>query len=208
MAKCGEDPNADADTLAALHNEVEWRPSAFYQLMENEGAARALEVLEAAEDAAPRNRQPRQKDAVQLAEEHERRVRRTFKDTWHFLQGNEAARDLLAKLEKEASRAFGPCEGDAIALLWMLSWDGDALQTKFGTPPANEMAIGGLTPTCRKVVHELARSLGLHSESRVVDGALDSKVIAMRPPRSHCRKGAGQDGWVAPLSVAQVLARA
>lgn len=207
MAKCGEDPNVDAEALV-MQNEVEWRPSAFYQLMENEGPSRALEVLEAAESAASRPRQPRQKDATQLAEEHERRVRRTFSDTRHFLKGNESALDLLTNIEKEASRAFGPCEGDAIAMLWMLSWNGDELQTKFGTPPANEMAIGGLTPSLRKIAHQLARSLGLHSESRDVDGALGNKVIAMRPPRSHCRRSADQDDWVAPLSVAQVLARA
>lgn len=207
MAKCGEDPNIDTEALVK-QNEVEWHPSAFYQLMENEGPSRALEVLEAAEGAASRPRQPRQKDAAQLAEEHDRRVRRTFSDTWQFLQSNESARDLLTNLEKDAARAFGPCQGDAIAMLWMLSWNGGELQTKFGTPPANEMAIGGLTPSFRKVAHQLARSLGLHSESRDVDGALGNKVIAMRPPRRHCRKSADQDGWVAPLSVAQVLARA
>jgi hypothetical protein len=213
LAKCGEDPNVDTEALA-LNEVIERRPSAFYQLMENEGASRALEVLEAAEGAAARPRQPRQKDAMQIAEEHERKIRRTFSDTWQFLQGNEAARELLAKVEAEASRAFGPKEGtesNLIAALWMLDWDGDALQTKFGTPPANEMAIGGLNPSFRKVAHQLARSLGLHSESRVVDGPRgmeESKVIALRPPRRRCGEDADRGAWVPPPSVAQVLGRA
>lgn len=205
MAKCGEDPNiTDAEALE-LENEVEWRPSAFYKLLELEGP-NALEVLEAAESTPSRPRHPREKGAAQLAEEHERRVRRTFSDTWQFLQGNDSARELLAKMEKEVPRAFGTkSEGDDVAaLLWMLHWDGDALETRFGAPPANEMAIGGLNPTFRKVAHQFARICGLHSESRIVDGpqgAQENKVIALRPPRNG-----GDCAWVAPLSVAKVLA--
>lgn len=207
MAKCGEDPNISEAQVLELQAEVEFRPSAFYQLMENEGAHGALEALEAAEGAASRSRIPRQKDAAQLADEHERQVRRTFADTWQFIRGNDSACELLAKLEEEASRAFGPSQDEAIAMLWMLNWDGDVLDTKFGKPPANEMVIGGLNPTFRKVAHQLARSLGLHSESRVVDGPhgeQDNKVIALRPPRRHARKG-DPDAWVQPLSVARVF---
>jgi len=213
MAKCGEDPNITEAEALELQHEVEWRPSVFYRLMEHEGANGALEALEAAEGAAPRAPRPaRQLDAAQLAADRERRVRRVFADSWQFLQGNDSARELLAKLETVALRAFGPGEeakDEAIAMLWMLDWDGAALETKFGAPPASEMAIGGLDPTFRKVAHQLARSLGLHSESRVVDGprgAQENKVIALRPPRSQTRGGDGE-AWVAPYSVAQVLAR-
>jgi hypothetical protein len=207
MAKCGEDPDAEDLDLQA---EVEWRPSAFYRLMEHEGADGALDALDAAEAAAAKPRQPRQKDAAQLAEEHSRRVRRVFSDTWQFLQGSDSARDLLAKLEKEAARAFSDCEcpqDSAMALLWMLYWTGDALETKFGAPPANEIAISGLSPTFRKLAHQLARMLGLHSESRIVDGPSgteENKVIALRPPRRRVGKCDG-DSWVAPLSVADVI---
>jgi len=207
MAKAGEDPNGDID--AALHEPKEHHPSAFYKLMENEGAERALEVLEAAEGAVPRSR-PKQTDMAQLAEEHERKVRRTFADTWRFIQDNEPARQLLAKLEKDARRAFCPQEGDndaATALLWMLQWQGDELATKFGTPPASEIAVAGLSPTFRKVAHQLASSLGLHSESREI-GTRSDKVIAMRPPRRRCGEGADRAAWEAPLSVSQVVAPA
>jgi len=209
LAKCGEDPNiTDAEALE-LEAENEWRPSAFYKLMEHEGPSRALEVLEAAESAPTQPRHPREKSAAQLAEEHERRVRRAFSDTWHFLQGNDSARELLAELEKQAPRAFGAKSDDVAALLWMLHWDGDALKTRFGAPPANEMAIAGLSPTFRKVAHQFARICGLHSESRVVDGpqsADENKVIALRPPRSASANG-GDCVWEPPLSVAQVLAK-
>jgi len=217
LAKCGENPNiSDVDALD-LQNEVEWRPSAFYRLMENEGATGALDALEAAEDAVSKPRQPRQKDAGQLAEEYERHVRRTFSDTWQFLQGNNSARDLLAKLEKEATRAFGSAaqesgESDTqVALLWMLYWDGEELQTKFGAPPANEITVGGLTPTFRKITHQLARSMGLHSESRDIDGphGSENKVIALRPPRQRSGGGKDQGGWIIPtFSVGEVLAKA
>lgn len=212
MAKLGEDPNiTDAEALE-LEAEAERRPSAFYLLMENAGPEGALDALQAAEDTAPRPRQVRPKDATQLAEEHARRVRRAFSETWHFLQGNDSARQLLSKLEKEALRAFGPlgaAEDSPMALLWMLHWDGDGLETKFGAPPANEIAVGGLSPTFRKVAHQLARTMGLVSESREVDGpngADENKVVAFRPPRKYGAKG-DHDVWVAPPSVAEVLSR-
>lgn len=213
LAKAGEDPNiSDADALN-LQNEKEWRPSAFYRLLEKEGPDGALDALQAAEEQAPRPRQRPPKDAAQLAEEHQRQVRRAFSDTWQLIQGNDSARALLAELEKEVSRAFGASEnsdGDALALLWMLNWDGDGLQTRFGAPPANEIAVGGLSPPFRKLAHQLARILGLHSESRVIDGPQgtnDDKVIALRPPRSSSGKSRGKEAWAAPLSVTQVLAR-
>jgi hypothetical protein len=206
MAKCGEDSNVTE--AEALQLEVAWRPSAFYQLLELEGPSNALDVLQAAEVAAPRPRQPRQKDAARLAKEQERRVRHNFSETLHFLQGNEAARDFLARLEKEFAQSFGS-SGDSTntaASLWMLHWDGTELMTRFGTPPANEIAIAGLNATFRKLGHQLARCLGLHSESRVIDGpggADDNKLVTFRPPRSHNARET--EAWVIPFSVAKVI---
>jgi len=210
LLKSGEDPNISEAEVLELQAEVEWRPSAFYRLLEHAGPASALDVLDAAEVALPRPRQLRQKDAAQLAKEHERQVRHDFSDTWHFLQSNDAARSLLAKLEKEASRAFGPSGGNdskPVALLWMLHWDGAELETRFGTAPAQEMAINGLTPTLRKVAHQLARSLGLHSESRMIDGPIggDNKAIALRPPRRRASRNGDENSWVAPFSVTKVI---
>jgi hypothetical protein len=204
MLRCGEDPNfSDADVLE-MHAEKEWRPSAFYKLLEHAGPASALEVLGEAEVALPRIRQPRQKDAAQLAKERERQVRHDFSDTWHFVQGNHAVRSLLEKVEKEAARAFGPSDGKPVALMWMLHWDGAELQSRFGSPPAQEMAIAGLTPTLRKVAHQLARTLGLHSESRSIGSTScdDNKTVAIRPPRRHACEG---NDWIAPFSVTKVI---
>lgn len=206
MAKLGEDANvSDAE---ALEMEVVWRPSAFYQLLELEGPTNALDVLEAAEVAAPRSRQPRQKDAARVAKENERQVRHHFAETLSFLQGNDAARDFIAKIENEFSQGFGQNRDSAqsAALLWMLHWDGLKLTTRFGTSPANEIAVAGLNPTFRKVGHQLARCLGLHSESRVVDGpgGIDeNKVVTFRPPRTLNDKGS--EGWKIPFSVAKIV---
>lgn len=209
MARNGEDPNiSEADALK-MTNEVEFRPSVFYRLMTKEGAEGALDALQAAEVQPSQPRQPRQKDPAQIAEEHSRKVRREFSDTWHFLQCDDAARSLLEKLEQDALVAFAAADGKeekAHAMLWMRHWDGGNLETKFGAPPANEIAVAGLSPPFRKVAHQLARSLGLHSESREVAGSYtagDNKIIAVRPPRRHC----GQEAWVAPLSVAKVISQ-
>lgn len=206
MAKCGEDANvSDAE---ALQMEVVWRPSVFYQLLELEGPTNALDVLEAAEVAASRPRHPRQKDPARLAKEQERQVRHYFSDTLHFLQGDEVARDFIAKLENELSRGFGHNRDltTPTALLWMLHWDGVELTTRFGTSPTHEIAVAGLSPTFRKLGHQLARCLSLHSESRVVDGpggADDNKVVTFRPPRSRNVKES--EAWVIPFSVAKVI---
>eukprot|EP00747_Dinoflagellata_sp_TGD_P169357 gnl/TRDRNA2_/TRDRNA2_198157_c0_seq1.p1 gnl/TRDRNA2_/TRDRNA2_198157_c0~~gnl/TRDRNA2_/TRDRNA2_198157_c0_seq1.p1 ORF type:complete len:330 (-),score=58.16 gnl/TRDRNA2_/TRDRNA2_198157_c0_seq1:69-1058(-) len=179
------------------------RPSAFYKLMESEGAEGALEALQAAEDK--RQAEPsraRQQDPARVSEKNVRLVRHTFTDTWQFIQSSEAAQELLKKLESAASVAFGSdSELDEAVLLWLLSWDGSALTTKSGSPPANKMEVTGLTPAQRKVAHQLARCLGLHSESRIVNTS-DDKVLTIRPPHS-C--SSGQGSWMAPFSVAEVL---
>lgn len=213
MARDGQNCDPDAlEEACRVSLLPEWRPSPFYKLLEREGP-HALDAWAAAERPRSRpRRQPRSKDAAQIAEENERAVRRAFGDTWQFLLGSDAARELLAKLEIGAHRAFGgdapQAQADAAeALLWLLSWDGEDLTTKVGKPPANELGVVGLGPSQRKVVHQLARVLGLHSESRTIDeiGGLgrstgdDDKVLTLRPPR--CSRG-----WEPPLSVARVLA--
>jgi len=208
MAKCGED-GTDIDLEALILEQEtaahEWHPSAFYQLLEQEGPGHALEVWEAAEDARDHRQQQRPKRDTQTAEQNARSVRRAFADTWQFIQGDRSAQELLTNLEAEAARAFGPEMGQkALAMMWMLAWDGMALQTKFGSPPAGEMLVDGLTPTQRKMAHQLARVIGLHSESRVINsGVDDGKVVALRPPRA--RRCGTSSCWVAPFSVAQVL---
>jgi len=210
MAATGDDDLEEDDLQPGLHEN---RRSAFYQLMEQEGPSGALDAWADAENASSKAlpSQPREKRTSVTVAENERTVRRVFSDTWQFIHGNECAHDLLLKLEDEAVRAFGTnfqkasSEDEiAVALQWLLSWDGESLQTTDGAPPAHEMEITGLTPTQRKVAHQLARALGLHSESR--DGALDEKVLALRPPRS--RMCGAEAAWKPPFSVASVLVTA
>ncbi|CAE8642106.1 unnamed protein product [Polarella glacialis] len=149
-------------------------------------------------------------DAASLAEEQRKLVRRAFRDTWQFLSRDTSSQELIAKLEAVAENAFAAGAVDKEELLWLLSWDGDDLTTECGAPPAEEMVLRGLDGAQRKVVHQLARLLGLHSESRILEEdhkedvvrTTQQKVLAIRPPRSlKCRAGA----WTAPFSVTQVL---
>mmetsp|Transcript_8232 Transcript_8232/g.15578 ORF Transcript_8232/g.15578 Transcript_8232/m.15578 type:complete len:230 (+) Transcript_8232:2-691(+) len=229
MAKCGEDASiTDAEALALVYKQqVEWRPSAFYRLLQQEGAEGALDALEAAEGAKAARRAPHTPGTKELEERNERTVRRVFADTWQYLRTNLPERELLGSLEAELARAFGspPAmkasagaapealtgNNNVVALLWMLGWDGTELKTMFGSPPAKELGVSGLTPTQRKVAHQLARALGLHSESREVETqqrGLDGggKVVVVRPTRNQQCGSVGS--WVAPFSVAQVLAGA
>lgn len=240
MAKCGEDASiTDAEALQLVYKqEVEWRPSAFYRLLQQEGAEGALDALEAAEVAkAAARRAPRTPGTKELEGRNERTVRRVFADTWQYLRDNLPERELLGSLEAELVRAFGPPSAgppeitlgeekeasaevaperltgntNVVALLWMLGWDGSELTTLFGSPPAKELGVAGLTATQRKVAHQLARALGLHSESREVKIQQrgpddDGKVVVVRPTRNQQCGSVGT--WVAPFSVAQVLAGA
>merc|ERR1712107_290651 len=65
-------------------------------------------------------------------------VRRAFGDTWRFVHSNSNVKELLARLEGEAARAFGS-EGELAALSWLLRWDGEDFATQDGAPPAEEM---------------------------------------------------------------------
>lgn len=68
-----------------------------------------------------------------------------------------------------------------------------------GAPPAHEMQLEGLDASERKVVHQLARLIGLHSESRLLEEEAETgKVLTLRPRRC-------QRSWSAPFSVAEVL---
>eukprot|EP00931_Biecheleriopsis_adriatica_P030113 TRINITY_DN17770_c1_g1_i1.p1 TRINITY_DN17770_c1_g1~~TRINITY_DN17770_c1_g1_i1.p1 ORF type:complete len:297 (-),score=55.20 TRINITY_DN17770_c1_g1_i1:133-1023(-) len=208
MSARGED-NLPTDVDAVVDERPEQRPSAFYRLLEHEGPD-ALEAWAAAESrrrTSSRPRQRRAKDAASLAEEQKRQVRRAFRDTWQYLSRDSSSQELIAKLEAVAESAFGTCIAkEEEGLLWHLSWDGDELTTESGAPPAEEMVLQGLDGAQRKVVHQLARLIGLHSESRVLEEdhtlATERKVLALRPPRRlSCRSGA----WAAPFSVAEVI---
>lgn len=199
------------------------RHSAFYRLLELEGPENALDALTAAESARGQtaHRPERPKGAQRLAEQQARAIRRAFSGSWGFINANEAVQELIAQLESQATSAFSGWvreggDADAEALLWCLLWDQEtaSLSTKTGAPPADEMAIVGLEPHERKVAHQLARLLGLHSESKNRDeygdsfgkgGLEDEKVVAMRVPRNRC---GSEVIWSSPTSVVQVLAAA
>eukprot|EP00929_Paragymnodinium_shiwhaense_P007622 TRINITY_DN111532_c0_g1_i1.p1 TRINITY_DN111532_c0_g1~~TRINITY_DN111532_c0_g1_i1.p1 ORF type:complete len:348 (-),score=78.62 TRINITY_DN111532_c0_g1_i1:65-1108(-) len=218
MAKCGEGGAAalswtEEELLShASQMRPEHRPSAFYRLMEFEGADNALDAWEAAESyrARPRSRERVQKKKDANAEA-ELAVRREFSDTMAFLKSSGASRELLAKLEACAVEAFKTLEGRKEAESWQLSWDHEEqlLDTTSGAPPALEMEVLGLSPMDRKVVHQLAKVLGLHSESRQLQGALaevaegDGKAVALRPTRRQC---AEKSSWTPRFSVSKVLA--
>lgn len=230
MAKDGDDfSSLDEEKLAALAARREYRPSAFYRLLQQEGPEGALEAWAAAEAAtrAPSPSRKRGGDArassrgrsPPRAQQAEQLVRRAFAGSWAFVRGSDSARKVLAELEEGASRCFAaaaPSAAPATAATetWRLAWDGDAesFDTVAGEPPAGEIEILGLTPQQRKVAHILARVLGLISESRVLDGLLaevadeggDGKVLVLRPPRRRC----GPAAWAAPFSVARVFATA
>lgn len=217
MAKSGEGGTAvhawtDEELMkAASKMKPEHRPSAFYRLMEYEGAECALDAWEAHESyrARPRSREPKKKKDE--AAEAEIAVRREFSDSMLFLKNSEAARELVAKLEACATEAFKTLEGRKEAESWQLSWDheGHLLDTMSGEPPALEMEVLGLPAMERKVVHQLAKVLGLHSESRQLDEALaelvegDGKAVALRPTRRQCAEKAA---WKPRFSVSKVIA--
>lgn len=214
MSAQGEQ-NLPQDEDAVEEARLEYRPSAFYRLLEHEGpnALDAWAEAERKRDLSPRARPKERtaKDAAWLAEERRRHVRRSFQDLWQYVSRDGSCRDLVAKLEDEAQNAFGACleEDTAEATCqWSLSWNGDQLVSQSGEPPAEEMLLLGLDPVQRKVVHQLARLIGLHSESRICDSdfatASQRKALALRPRRSlKCRAGAV---WAAPFSVSEVLA--
>lgn len=223
LAKTGEDGAMLVDedgNVRGVNTPPEQRHSAFYRLLELEGPENALEALTAAEGARETAQRPeRAKGPQRLLEQQERAIRRAFSGSWAFINANEAVQELITQLESQATRAFSGWarevgDADAEALLWCLLWDQEtaSLSTKTGAPPADEMAIVGLEPHERKVAHQLARVLGLHSSSKSRDeygdsfgrsGLQDEKVVAMRVPRNRC----GSEGpWSSPASVAQVLA--
>lgn len=196
--------------------KAEWQPSVFYKLLELEGPEGALEAWEAAEmRRRPRSR-PRVKSSAKQDEQNEHSTRRAFGNVWHFVIRNESAQDLLRELEQLTADAFGHSAADGNqkkSSQWLLSWDGASLEAESGAPPAEEVAISGVGPTLRKVVHSYASVSGLHSSSRTIDGGPEDaqeKLLTLRPPRSSA-DGAVQDvsgAWVAPFSVAQVFAAA
>jgi len=217
QVKLGEEAELDADALLR-ELRPQHCPSAFYKLLEREGPDAALEAWKTAEDnsqSSALQRQKRPKDATAVAKENARLVRRAFADMWPFLQNSDATREFIGQLEKAAAHAFtsgpqGQADGDertGAALLWMLDWDGASFETKFGAPPAKELAVGGLPPAERKVAHQLARVLGLHSESRDLGGARGddgNKVVALRPPRRQAC--CPSEPWEPKLSVAHCVA--
>lgn len=220
MAASGEvGPTGDDADGVTDQGHHELRPSAFYRLLEHEGPGQALEAWAAAEASRghsprARARNTRTKDAAQIREERERAVRRAFGETFQWLQRDTYSQELLAEIEVLVEKAFGSCEhepgfpvqeADAAAedAPWLVCWDGEVLLTKSGAPPASELELLGLDAPQRKVVHQFARVLGLHSESR----GTAAKVIALRPTRGS-RCGPRQGRWHAPFSVSQVLAAA
>mmetsp|Transcript_49181 Transcript_49181/g.124814 ORF Transcript_49181/g.124814 Transcript_49181/m.124814 type:complete len:316 (-) Transcript_49181:115-1062(-) len=223
MAAQGEEySEVDIDTLMRDQLVIEHRPSAFYRLLEREGPDGALDAWAAAESARrPRSRPRRTKTSAQVELENARCVRNAFGDNWQYIHSSPAAKDLLVELETMATTAFGSMvhageEQIAIVSEWHLDWDGTSFTTTLGKPPSDEMAIAGLDASQRKFVHQFARLLGLHSQSRILDvaevrasaggggGAVagDAKVLLIRPPRRHC---IGGKPWEAPLSIASIL---
>eukprot|EP00927_Polykrikos_kofoidii_P044024 TRINITY_DN38115_c0_g1_i1.p1 TRINITY_DN38115_c0_g1~~TRINITY_DN38115_c0_g1_i1.p1 ORF type:complete len:327 (-),score=45.33 TRINITY_DN38115_c0_g1_i1:82-1062(-) len=214
MAKCGEDVSmVDIDALVASELRKETKPSAFYQLLKLEGPESALEAWAASESAArerqhsrPRHRSPTRR-ATEAAAHAEQKVRKAFSDTLNFIRRSSRTRDLLQKLEDGFADAFS--RGMPAEEAWQVSWDGALLDTMSGEPPAVEIEVFGLSATERKIVHQLAQALGLHSESRDLDGIYlqvaegDGKALALRPPR---RVIGVSTPWTAPFSVTQVLA--
>lgn len=203
--------------IKGINSVVEPRKSAFYQLLELEGPENALDALKAAEGAEARPRPERPKGPQRLQVQQEHAIRRAFSGSWSFINASPAVQELITQLESQATRAFSGWtrEGDveADALLWCLLWDQEtsSLSTKLGAPPADEMAIVGLEPHERKVAHQLARVLGLHSESKSRNdydglqcGGNLEKVVAMRLPR-RC---GSENPWSSQASVTQVLAAA
>lgn len=218
MAACGEDGDGDLEDLIETGGPVPMnRPSVFYRLLQHEGPEGALEAWASAEGARrgprARSRPPAADVAARRAEDQ---VRRAFSDTWQYIHGSVPTRELLTKLEGGAARAFSEaCRPSEEA--WQLAWDGDSasLDTVAGEPPTGEMEVFGLTAQERKVAHQLARLLGLHSESRECDDFRgvsrgDGKALAWRPPRSRqrCHGAAADAAWAPPFSVAQVLVAA
>lgn len=200
MVSRGEE-NLPSDVDEVEEERPQARPSVFYRLLESEGA-NALEAWAAAEARRGRSREPRAKDAApRMAEERTRQVRRTFRENWQYLSQSQSSQELIAKLEQLAQDAFGTPESQLQDMLWQLLWTGEDLATKAGAPPASEMQLEGLDPSERKVVHQLARLIGLHSESRSVGSVEEettAKVLTLRP---RCQASS----WSAPFSVAQVL---
>eukprot|EP00933_Yihiella_yeosuensis_P025675 TRINITY_DN19920_c0_g1_i1.p1 TRINITY_DN19920_c0_g1~~TRINITY_DN19920_c0_g1_i1.p1 ORF type:complete len:336 (-),score=72.29 TRINITY_DN19920_c0_g1_i1:49-1056(-) len=218
MVARGEE-NLPEDMDAVEEAKREHWPSAFYRLMQHEGPHGALEAWRDAENKRPRSRERAKnrpaKDGLTLAEERRRMVRRAFRDTWAYLSRDNGSQELIAKIEVVVETAFGKAlVGIEDECELLVNWNGDELTTEFGTPPAAEMVVIGLDAAQRKVVHQLANILGLHSESRVLEEdasifrtAAERKVLALRPPRS-LNIGAGRGAWIAPFSVSQVLSAA
>lgn len=198
MVSRGEE-NLPSDVDEVEEERPQARPSVFYRLLESEGA-NALDAWAAAEARRGRSPRVRAKDAApRMAEERTRQVRRTFRENWQYLSQSQSSQELIAKLEQLAQDAFGTPESQLQDMLWQLLWTGEELATKAGAPPASEMQLEGLDPSERKVVHQLARLIGLHSESRSVEEETSAKVLTLRP------RGCQASSWSAPFSVAQVL---
>jgi len=217
MAKVGENSDhvagdPDSVTVEAVND---WRPSVFYKLLEHEGPGGALEAWAAAENSRRQTSRPRVKDAARLAEEQRITVRRALGDLWHYVSESGNCQDFIKQLEKATTRAFGAKEESGhssseedVALRWLLSWDGDSFKTKAGAPPTNEMAVLGLEPVYRKVVHQLAQIQGLTTSSHTLEEQFapsGCKVLTIRPPRSRCGSGGA---WRPPFSVSKVLTTA
>lgn len=144
----------------------------FYRLLESEGASHALDAWAAAEAD---HRQPRRREAV---EEPARQVRRTFRENWQYLCESQSSQELIGVLERLAQRAFG-VRAEGVAL-WALLWTGQELSTQAGAPPAHEMRLEGLDAAERKVVHQLCRLIGLHSESIKATADLKARCKAFK----------------------------
>jgi len=223
MAARGED--YEEPDLTSTKDLIDQRPSVWYRLLEAEGPERALDAWAAAEGGGrrPRSRPRRPKTEAQVAQQNERAVRSGFAENWNYVHTSDASKDLLGQLEAMATQAFssapsggqpgvagGLPEGQPEA--WTVRWDGETMRSVTGAAPSAEIVVEGLDRCQRRVVHQLARLLGLQSASRDGDYGLrtlndngDGRVLALRPPRRPC---VGGRAWAAPLSVAGVLAAA
>eukprot|EP00928_Gymnodinium_smaydae_P038970 TRINITY_DN26743_c0_g1_i2.p1 TRINITY_DN26743_c0_g1~~TRINITY_DN26743_c0_g1_i2.p1 ORF type:complete len:354 (+),score=55.30 TRINITY_DN26743_c0_g1_i2:963-2024(+) len=189
MAACGEDGTAaDVESIVAAEAK-EFRPSAFYRLLQREGPECALDAWSAAEASVaqptqePRRARSRPRlrttthgaaegDGSAGSQPAEHTVRRAFDGLWTYVRSSDAVQKLLSDLEDRAAQAFSSSTPRGDVEPWRLCWDGEArvLSPVSGDSLTLEIEVIGLAGMERKVVHRFARALGLVSESFEEDG--------------------------------------